>query len=1257
MEFLAYDLKTWSRKFSALFILTLGCPSLGPFVVQLSSASISNNIFWIEENLAKGSSIGQMSSSFGRDRLELRSVVYTSLAQDVVAQYFRVDPADGTIYAAEVIDRESLCGDSVFGQPEIGTDYMVRRFRSVRSIRSLEKRVLMDETRHQQTHSSNKSNLVMKPDQLRPQRAVDIFSGSHQTASTTCRVKFQVHIGLTLIDGTSDSLIQDVQIMIADVNDNKPVFSSDLYVLQVLESSPIDAEFQLPAAHDPDSGMHGITLYKIDRIQMLQDGLPSSNSLCQVTSSTEIKMSEVGKNTHKKPRRYPYAGDYFVLHATRHANGRLQPQLKQIRQLDREQVDNLYLCLIAQDGGANQGTLFVRIELADANDNVPQWRGLPYKVTISECDPIDQYGGARRAGAGSSASSASVGGALNVHRTNSHLNPSDSTLRHLITLEADDPDLGANGQCSFRLGQQASPEVMKHLTRAQLPDFIVKENQVFLASKLDYETMPQFFVPVEVVDGGGLVNYTEIEVNVEDCNDHAPVITVIPLSAPKFGPNRNMSSDWIPTGFSSAGLSRPMLSQETSLWLEEEFTSRIDLATIMAQDKDKTDVGQITCRLEHHRLAPPQTSFFELIPLDGSTVGTQPHIQGGTKKAVAMFTLYKRDGLKVDREKVTSIVLSIVCTDNGSIRSHETSKLIHIYISDINDNAPIIASFDFNTNDRISPYITQTMSVPENQPFGTLVGRIKATDPDEGQNAHLTYTFIQPPYPSNWTQMTDIPLGQTISELFELESSTGKLFTQVPLDRETNSSYIAYVKVTDGGTPSLTSIVRVHILVSDINDNPPRFVATEGVSGRIVFHTTESDGERSVHGRLIGQLVAHDEDFGRNQTIKFSLVEGSVSPSGLPVTYRVTNEGKIYVDGLLDREQCSQHQLTVRAVDGGPAGYQLTASAMVIVHIDDVNDSPPQFVQPPTISNSGIPSDLINVTVNTPPGSVVYRIQAIDMDQTTNTKLHFVLRSAKFLANYFTLRPTENALAKSNGISEAGADLILVSPLTELPAVQLTNSDTSYPAPKEYFIYVIVRDSDTEPNHSVTARLRIHIYQERPLMHHPTSINSPEGQLNRNHSSDSSTSDYVTDSLKLQHRSSMVDMVRGDSTEENKVNSRTHSSYRYQKNSSIAVLLILAIVIICVFLGIFCFVAFLYLRGTQRRHTSDPSPTGSATNPCKSSMLTVNGNVTGHGTLGTLPPESEDVEHMAYWDLLNQNCESDIWGREKVFDCSGGFTP
>ncbi|VDP67426.1 unnamed protein product [Echinostoma caproni] len=1209
--------------------------------LRLCTATVQTGIFWIEENLAKGSMVGQLSSTYGRDSMELRSVVYTNLAQDVVAQYFRVDATDGTVYAAERIDREALCDDRVPDRSDPGNDYVIRRAR-VPGTRgpSTDRQKSGFIPKQRNISMGNESSPSYKSDQLRSQRAADIFSGSHQTASITCRVKFQVHVGLTMADGTSDSILQDVQIMIADVNDNKPTFPSEVYVLQILESSPIDAEFRLPLAHDPDSGMHGITVYKIDRLQLGHENIPGESSVCHVTSSIEANLNPEGKIQPNKLIEYPFAGDYFVLHAQRLLNGRLQPQLKQIRQLDREHTSNLYLCLVAQDGGGNQGYLFVRIELMDANDNVPQWRGLPYKVTLSECDPSTEYG--------------TNGVGLEGHRIiGTYLassNVADPTLRHVITLHADDPDLGSNGQCTFRLGQQANSDRLRASSRVQLPNLLIKENKVFLTSKLDHETLPHFFIPVEVVDGGGLVNYTEIEVTVNDCNDHAPTITVIPLNPPKLGQNRNRTKAPFP-GASPVTLPATLFPTDAVLWLEEEYKPRVDLATIMAQDRDKMDAGRVTCRLEHHKLAPTQASYFDLIPLDGGSLVSLTPGLGAIKQAISMFTLYKREGLKVDREKTASIVLSVLCTDNGAIRGHETRKLIYVHILDINDNPPKITPFDYSLqhHDRSAPYVTQTLTVPENQPFGTLIGTIRATDPDEGPNAQLTYSFLLPPYPSNWTGLSDMPVGQTITELFELERTTGKLFTHVPLDRETNASYVAYVKVMDNGVPSLTSIVRLNILVSDMNDNPPRFVVTEGASGRIVFHTTESDGERPVHGRLIGQLITHDEDFGRNQTVHFSMVEDSVSPSGLPVTYRVTNEGKIYVDGVLDREQCAQHQLTVRAVDGGPVGHQLTASAVVIVQLDDVNDSPPQFVQPPTMSNNGIPSELINITVKMPPGSVIYRVQATDMDQPANTKLNFVLRSAKFLSNYFTLRPTESTSIKSGGFSEASADLILVNPLTELPAVQLTNPEAMYSAPKEYFIYIIVKDNDSEPSHSATARLRIHVYPDRPLMnrHQPTSFGSVTGPNTNNQTHDSLTTGHVMGLTKQQQKQQRSNSDTADFADPKddhlKADSSSHTSYRYHKNTSITVILILAIVIICVFLGIFCFVAFLYLRGAQRRGGSGASPAGSASNPRKRPM---NGTGSGHGFPDgpsppppLPPPNSEDVEQMAYWELLNQNCE------------------
>ena len=61
------------------------------------------------------------------------------------------------------------------------------------------------------------------------------------------------------------------------------------------------------------------------------------------------------------------------------------------------------------------------------------------------------------------------------------------------------------------------------------------------------------------------------------------------------------------------------------------------------------------------------------------------------------------------------------------------------------------------------------------------------------------------------------------SQYFSIDPDTGILYTVVPLDRETTVSHKLTVVAQDGGLPILSAMATVTVLVSDINDHPPKF--------------------------------------------------------------------------------------------------------------------------------------------------------------------------------------------------------------------------------------------------------------------------------------------------------------------------------------------------------------------------------------------------------------------------------------------------
>lgn len=73
-------------------------------------------------------------------------------------------------------------------------------------------------------------------------------------------------------------------------------------------------------------------------------------------------------------------------------------------------------------------------------------------------------------------------------------------------------------------------------------------------------------------------------------------------------------------------------------------------------------------------------------------------------------------------------------------------------------------------------------------------------------------------------------MDQEAKNLFRIDEVTGEIFPLTSFDRETKDTYIFDVEASDSSPSSLPGtegpnkdLVKIHISVTDINDNPPHF--------------------------------------------------------------------------------------------------------------------------------------------------------------------------------------------------------------------------------------------------------------------------------------------------------------------------------------------------------------------------------------------------------------------------------------------------
>ncbi|XP_058505303.1 protocadherin-19 isoform X6 [Solea solea] len=261
----------------------------------------------------------------------------------------------------------------------------------------------------------------------------------------------------------------------------------------------------------------------------------------------------------------------------------------------------------------------------------------------------------------------------------------------------------------------------------------------------------------------------------------------------------------------------------------------------------------------------------------------------------------------LDRETQSHYTYEISAEDGGDPPKIGAVQL-NIKVIDSNDNNPV---FD-------EP--VYTVNVMENSPMNTLVIDLNATDPDEGPNGEVVYSFN-----SYVTEKT--------RDAFKIDPRTGIITVNGILDYEATQIYEIDVQAKDLGPNSIPAHCKVTVNVMDTNDNPP-------VISLLSLNTEMVEvSENAQRGYVIALVRVSDKDSGANGKVQCRL-QGNV-PFRLQ---EYESFSTILVDGRLDREQKDTYNLTIQAEDSGTPPLRATKS--LVVKVSDENDNPPHFLKP-----------------------------------------------------------------------------------------------------------------------------------------------------------------------------------------------------------------------------------------------------------------------------------------------------------------------
>nr|XP_060630157.1 protocadherin alpha-5-like isoform X4 [Anolis sagrei ordinatus] len=540
-----------------------------------------------------------------------------------------------------------------------------------------------------------------------------------------------------------------VEVEIADINDNAPVFSVTEQILIIAEARLSHSPFPLESASDADIGTNALLTYRIN------------------------------------------PNDYFKLNVVTNEDQTKSAGLELKKALDREDVSVHHLMLTATDGGKPEltGTVQLVINVLDVNDNAPLFNQSVYKVRVPE-NPVngaliitlsatDLDEGSFKDIAysfsslvpskvksifqiGDSTGEIKVVGPLDYEDTNlweiqivaedkgnppltGHCKvvieildmndnapqlslkslsvpvPEDSPLGMTVALiSITDRDSGANGQVSCSLWPSVFPFKLKSTFKNYY--------SLVLDVPLDREQVPEYVLVVKAWDEGtpSLSASSTLTIPISDINDNAPA-----FAQPSY-----------------------------TVFVKENNPPGAHIFTVSASDPDMAENSLISYWIDEKLWS--LSSYISVHSESGKLYALQP----------------------LDYEELKLLEFQVSAKDAG-LPSLCGNVTIQVFVVDENDNAPAVSGLEENPILLVVPVTA-----------GHVMGKIRALDADSGYNAWLRYE-----------------LHEASNGPWRVGLYTGEISTTRSLDESgsSGSSQNFVVVVKDHGKPVLSATATVSV--------------------------------------------------------------------------------------------------------------------------------------------------------------------------------------------------------------------------------------------------------------------------------------------------------------------------------------------------------------------------------------------------------------------------------------------------------------
>eukprot|EP00062_Callorhinchus_milii_P012646 gi/632959901/ref/XP_007895889.1/ PREDICTED: protocadherin-18 [Callorhinchus milii] len=312
-------------------------------------------------------------------------------------------------------------------------------------------------------------------------------------------------------------------------------------------------------------------------------------------------------------------------------------------------------------------------------------------------------------------------------------------------------------------------------------------------------------------------------------------------------------------------------------YLSEAAPRDTFIALVRVQDKDSGLNGQVACHLEGHR------HFW---------------LQQTNEKQYIIKT-----NATLDREAIPEYSLKVIAEDMGS-PSFSTIKYLTVQLTDENDNAP---RFEKDTYE---------LFWPENNSPGAYITSVTASDPDLGENGHVTYTILEF-YLS----------GSSITTFVTIDPSNGAIYALRTFDYEEITRISFTVQARDGGSHQLTSNTTVVLTVIDQNDNAPLIVTPALRNGTAEVPLPMGTGA----GYLVTTVAAVDKDSGANGELACTILDGN-QHGIFTMDARTCN---IYTNDSLSLVKEREWEIVVVVQDKGTPSLSTVATLKIVLTVPE----------------------------------------------------------------------------------------------------------------------------------------------------------------------------------------------------------------------------------------------------------------------------------------------------------------------------------